>query len=171
MQGPRSCSRCRARKPGAGFRGKAPNVDATGHAVAAHPTGARLVRCREAERLSSWCRARKPDAGVSGGKAPMNADPARHGAARIQSAQGWAGSRGRNAPRRGCRGAKAHAWGAGGRPHAARDFALANPVSAPFSLRSDGMGRPIASVVPPAPQRTTLTIMLRGVQISSDAAR
>ena len=45
---------------------------ATGPAAhaGAYPTGARLVRCREAERFSSWCRARKPDAGVSGGKAP-----------------------------------------------------------------------------------------------------
>jgi hypothetical protein len=70
MQGPCSCW-CAEATPrpwvpgcgssGAGFRGEAPNVDATGHAVAAHPTGVRLVRCREAERPSSWCRARKPD--------------------------------------------------------------------------------------------------------------
>jgi hypothetical protein len=44
--------------------------DATGHTVAANPTGARVVRCREAERFSSWGRARKPDAGVSGARLP-----------------------------------------------------------------------------------------------------
>ena len=33
----------------------------------ANPSGASLVRCREAERLSLWCRARKPDAGGIGG--------------------------------------------------------------------------------------------------------
>ena len=93
VQGPRSCSWCRARKPDAGFWGKAPNVDATGQAVAAHPTGARL-------------------GGVEGaGSRSFVVVPGAKAWPRIQSAQGWERSQepGR-VPRRGVHG--------GGRPPA-----------------------------------------------------
>lgn len=47
-------------------------VDATGQAVAAHPTGGRLVRCREADRLSAWVQGRESSCrGMQRGSSPL----------------------------------------------------------------------------------------------------
>ena len=56
------------RKLRRGFQGaRLPAVDATGHAVAAHPIGARLGMVAGAgPGSSSWCRARKPDCRCNG---------------------------------------------------------------------------------------------------------
>ena len=92
MQGPRSCCQSGAARRGslvsagetadAGFRGKAPNVDATGHAVAAHPTGARLGEVAgTGPGSSSWCRARKPDAAGIGGQGSLIVDATGHAVA------------------------------------------------------------------------------------------
>jgi len=48
---------------------------------------------------------------VSAAMAPREPVQGGQALARIQPAHGWSGSRGRNAPRRGCRGAKALAHG------------------------------------------------------------